>query len=458
MFAVSDPDNTPKRQVFVAARLDSDGSSSMRSAAFSENVDSSHEGEQPTRKIFRRLHVQVVHRHGDRSPITSLKNEVYWEEQLIADTTLASIAANTVLISNNSEKNMHKANGRGPFGKLTMLGLQQMIDLGTKLREELSSDLASKETCYLDEVGNTVFPHIWTPDRPLHPSNLRVVSSMFERTVQSAQGVLTGLFRDGSEDAEAKTEIDTRHTTLLLPDPQPRQTEEQEKLEDKLAVSPHLIKREQELLPLAVRVTKALQPLLAADAREASFGAKQTRTVCFSSESIELEPLAWNQLGEITKCLACRNMLPTGLSQEDYEVVVQHAAWRWFEIFRHPRLAYLSMNDMCSKMVDDCMNHATEPPMILYSAHDSTLIGLLCAFKLQQPSLWPDYGSFLMMELLEVTDDIEKSETKEHYIRFSLNGELLNSHWEKEPSDMILLATLAEKLRHEGEATLGMTS
>lgn len=435
-----------KKLVFVSKRLDS------TVLPHSEEHFSLFAGSQPANggdkpRTIRRLAAQVVHRHGDRSPITSMRDEAFWEKQLIEKTILRKISSGTELIS-DGESLIHKANGRGPFGKLTMLGLQQMIDLGAALREELSSNVSNNET-RIDEDGNVVYPHIWTPDRPLKPSNLRAVSTKFERTVQSAQAVFSGLFPTGTGDEVI--EIDTRHTTLLLPDPQPRQTKEQELLEDKLSNRPHMLQREQELLPLAIRVTRALHPLLAADAREASFGAKQTRTI--STESIEIEPLAWNQLGEISKCLSCRGMLPDGLSQRDHEAVVQHAAWRWFETFRHPRLAYLSMRDMCSKMVDDCINYATEPPMTIYSAHDSTLIGLLCAFKLNQPIAWPEYGSFLMMELLEVTD-----KEKKLYIRFSLNGELLTSCWEEGPSEMIALSTLAYKLRHEDDTTKETTS
>ena len=94
--------------------------------------------------------------------------------------------------------------------------------------------------------------------------------------------------------------------------------------------------------------------------------------------------------------------------------------------------------------------------MTLYSAHDSTLIGLLCAFKLERPVAWPEYGSFLMMELLEVSEEDENnSRTPDLYGRFSLNGERLRTMWDddREPSDMILLEKLADKLSNEGKAT-----
>jgi len=420
-------------------------------------------------KTYRRLQVQVVHRHGDRSPITPLKDEEYWAQQLIPESRLQEIARNTTILS-DGVVNTHKANGRGAFGKLTNLGLEQMVNLGALLRRELSSKVRNESK--IDAQGNIVYPYIWTPDRPLQPSNIRVVSTSFERAIQSAQGVLQGLFPDGWADGET-IEIDARHTSIMLPDPQPRRTQEQVDLEDTLAARPHLEESEKQMLPLAVRVTQALHPLLAADAHEACFGAKQLRHG--SAESIEVEPLAWNQLAELTKCFACRDgmLAAVGISHEDHQAVVQHAAWRWFETFRHPRLAYLGMHEQCTKMVDSFCRTTNQQeedaaPMTLYSAHDSTLIGLLCAFKLEQPVAWPEYGSFLMMELLEVEVSESTRENdapaasnkkKDLYVRFSLSGELLRSMWDEgEPSDMILLDRLAEKLRNEGKATAGMTS
>merc|ERR1712157_19207 len=56
----------------------------------------------------------------------------------------------------------------------------------------------------------------------------------------------------------------------------------------------------------------------------------------------------------------------------------------------------------------------------IYSAHDSTLIGLLCAFQLEQPIKWPEYASYLKIELLKDVDS-----QSQYYVRFTLNGEVL---------------------------------
>jgi Histidine phosphatase superfamily (branch 2) len=383
----------------------------------------------------RRIQVQVVHRHGDRTPITPLKDEDYWKQQMIDPVELERIATHTRLVHPEPSENRHGANGRGPFGKLTAVGLGQMVDLGTRLRETLSGSNQPVS----DPLGRTLHPHIWTADRPLKPSNIRVISTNFLRTIQSVQGVLTGLFPDGTNSDE-KIDIDIRHTNWIIPDPQPRHTKEQEELEKELSVRPHITHKEKELLPLAIRATEALHDSLAEDAREADFGVPQQANEDAAAHGT-IQPLSWNQLAEITKCLAVRNLLPPGITKENQEDISRHAAWRWYESFRHPRLVHLSMGRLAGAVVDSFVQHKREPPMTLWSAHDSTLIGLMCAFRLEQPAVWPEYASYLMMELIQVDEG-------DVFVRFSLNGSTLKSQWDKdEPTEMIALSALVAKLR-----------
>jgi hypothetical protein len=76
------------------------------------------------------------------------------------------------------------------------------------------------------------------------------------------------------------------------------------------------------------------------------------------------------------------------------------------------------------------------------------LIGLLCAFRLEQPSVWPEYGSYLKLELLEAIT----TEGKTHLlVRFSLNGEILKSQWgEGESLEAIPLDRLTENIKLDG--------
>lgn len=377
---------------------------------------------------LRRVQVQIIHRHGDRSPITALRDEEFWRKQLVDDVTLKKISSNTKLIESNTP-NLHRANGRGPFGKLTQLGLLQLVQLGTRLREELVT-----ETSDSSPDGNSL-SNLFTPEHPLDPKSIRVISTNFLRTIQSVQGVLVGLFPDGTDD---DIPIDIRHTDWMIPDPQPRRHPSQEELEAELEGRQHILEREMEMAGLAKSATLALQDLLAHDAHEATFGVVQ------ETKGDNFRPLSWNQLAEITKCLAVRNMLPPGITEADQHKISAHAAWKWFETFSHPKLSHLSMGKMTSHMMEYFCDYRNQPKLTLWSAHDSTLIGLMCAFRLEQPAVWPEYGSYIMVELLEKANDL--------YVRFSLNGEVLKTRWDHDtPKEMIKLKLLDENMRADAE-------
>jgi acid phosphatase len=104
---------------------------------------------------------------------------------------------------------------------------------------------------------------------------------------------------------------------------------------------------------------------------------------------------------------------------------------------------------MVRRQIDYMMSHASEPPVTIWSGHDFTLIGLMVAYRLEQPTSWPEYGSFLKLELLEVSD-LESDET-DYVVRFSLNGERLRSRWgDGQLLDMIPLHSLNKGSRDEG--------
>eukprot|EP00591_Stephanopyxis_turris_P001481 CAMPEP_0195509496 /NCGR_PEP_ID=MMETSP0794_2-20130614/2420_1 /TAXON_ID=515487 /ORGANISM="Stephanopyxis turris, Strain CCMP 815" /LENGTH=520 /DNA_ID=CAMNT_0040636729 /DNA_START=37 /DNA_END=1599 /DNA_ORIENTATION=+ len=404
------------------------------------------------------LQVQLIHRHGDRSPITPMKDVSYWQNSLPRDKILEQIGSGTRIIrhADQTKGSTHAAVGRGPFGQLTTLGLFQMVELGQKIREELVQDKKEDEIAPRTGWGVKLF----TPQTPLHPCRIRVRSTDFPRTIQSVQALLVGLFPDGippskmlsneEEEEEKVIDVDVRNTNTLIPDPQPRNTQRQQELERTLAVRPHLVRKELEMSSLAKRATLALQQsrVLGEDALSASSGlslgeANNTyhqEEEEEEEEDVEITPLPWAQLSEITKCLRVRDLLPADISHDDQEAISNHAAWRWFENMRHPEMSRLAMcglvKDILSCMEEvipvlqkDCANvemqqdSTTAPLLHIYSAHDSTLIGLLCAFQLEQPPKWPEYGSYLKLELFAVEmDEDDNKGNMQHFVRFSLNG------------------------------------
>ena len=175
-------------------------------------------------------------------------------------------------------------------------------------------------------------------------------------------------------------------------------------------------------------------------------------------------PLAWNQLAEILTCLVVHDHLPEPLTLQDQQEIAKYVAWRWFETLCHPRMAFLAMHDMATRQVNSMLRYGdpTEPPVTIWSAHDSVLIGMMCAYRLNQPAVWPDYGSYLMIELVRVEavqhehhdGGSGSSISNDLYVRFSLNREQLHSRWANTDHSllvdgMIPLAVLEEKIRTE---------
>ena len=137
------------------------------------------------------------------------------------------------------------------------------------------------------------------------------------------------------------------------------------------------------------------------------------------------KPLAWAKLAEITKCLHVREKLPKEISLEELQLISQHTVWKWLELLKHERLAYLAMRPMVRKMIENASgltsNNEEKKKLYIFSGHDSTLIGLIGAFQLEQPTSWPEYGSVLKMELLQSV------KTQDYFVRFSLNDTILKS-------------------------------
>lgn len=453
-------------------------------------------------KLLRLRQVILIHRHGDRTPITPLVNEEYWRSTLPEPHVLRGIAIGTALIRDEDHSpSTHGAAGRGPFGQLTMMGLLQMISLGERLREELvhvhehddesqiHTDLGSLQQQY--RFANNA--KLFTSDKPLTPNRVKVMSTDFPRTIQSVQALLTGLFPDLiiHNDKPVPIEIDVRNTnSFLIPDPQPRQSSLQPALETYLSNRPHLQKREEELRELSTRISQELRSHLGDGAHSVSFGIGEEKHdgATHDRHQNPPKPLAWTQMSEILTCLHSRSILPPTLSSQDVHAVSSHVAWRWFENMRHPILAKTAMWKFANNLLEsmerkiqveckccDCADDdeiqegecIDEPWLRIYSAHDSTLIGLMCLLQLERPTEWPEYGSFLKIELIREEDEgedllavatVEQRKAK-YWVRFSLNGQILKSTWccdeNNEPLPMVRLNDLEQMIHLEHELLTG---
>ena len=148
--------------------------------------------------------LQVIHRHGDRTPITPLADRTFWSSILPSEAELASLEGGTTILRSAAGV-PHPAAGDGLFGTLSLRGVQMMRDAGAELHR--------------------AYPSLSAKDVPLSAADMRVHCTDFPRTVQSVQALLQGL--SPVEQRREPIVIDCTMSDRMIPDPVPRATGEQ---------------------------------------------------------------------------------------------------------------------------------------------------------------------------------------------------------------------------------------
>ena len=116
-------------------------------------------------------HLQVIHRHGDRTPITPLADRKFWQGVLPSQEECDGLEASTKIVRDDGAI-PHPAAGDGTFGTLSARGVQEMRLVGANLRDMYPGFLPGAAS----------------------PEEVHVYSTDFPRTVQSVQALLQGLF------------------------------------------------------------------------------------------------------------------------------------------------------------------------------------------------------------------------------------------------------------------------
>lgn len=342
--------------------------------------------------------LQVVHRHGDRTPITPLADRVFWSSVLPSSAELATLAQGTEVLRAKGTA-PHPAAGDGLFGTLSTRGVDQMRSGGAALREKYGHFL----------------PPVATPEA------VRVFSTDFPRTIQSVQALLQGLFPPAARRGPP-VEIDTSRTAHMIPDPEPRATTEQEEREAAVLRSEAVLAHAEEVEPLRTRLSQALLDARVVDpaAYQRSWGV---------GDQARGATLSWNKLAEVLKCLHSYSRLPPGVTADDVRRANEAGAYRWTVLMRDRRIAQLAMGSLTAAIVKAASGVARgtpgSPVLVVWSGHDSTLFGLLAALELEAPSEWPPYASQLHVELLEEVLGSARRPRGSWHLRFTLNGEVL---------------------------------
>lgn len=256
--------------------------------------------------------IQIIHRHGDRTPILPCLNQDFWSKMLPNQTQLHKIAKQTHVIGKLSRD-------LGVFGALTSHGIEQMQEIGAQLRSQL-----------LDSNVNMNF----TQDE------LCVYSTAYPRTLQSVQALLAGLY-PLSVRGSNNIPIDVTHYRWMVPDAKPRNFSKQLAAEKIRMDSNEAKQMRLKMNSLQKLASEALYPLHL-DYKENTSSDKE---ILFS----------WKTIQEWLTCLhAIGYPFPSPLTDADRITADNVAGWFWYHLLSDTEVAKMAtgpfLDIICKKI------------------------------------------------------------------------------------------------------------
>ncbi|KAF0718957.1 hypothetical protein AaE_010530, partial [Aphanomyces astaci] len=311
------------------------------------------------------VHVLAVFRHGDRSPITgavgtmlkmSEGDTAYWISQLASEASRRRLNALVAVHGSDSDAPPPMPGGVWPKGHLTEQGVADMERRGRAFRRRYQVFLANMN------IHDVVY----------------ATSTNIRRTILSAQSFLAGLCHDidglTSDNPFVLHTVDPKELTPILTGHDYRQGAQHAR---EVALS-------------TLSGYKALE-----DAVKDVLGIRGV--VNWASCNVPLYLLR-----EVLDCLQAHQLpLPNGMTSVMYESIVHHAAWEWYMFYsdaqRGQRGFLLAMRTFQSLLSDAVEMAPQRRRLTLVSAHDNSLVALVCALQLHHSSgiIAPSYGSML---------------------------------------------------------------
>ncbi|CAK4086883.1 unnamed protein product [Aphanomyces euteiches] len=310
------------------------------------------------------VHVMLVFRHGDRSPVmprmgkkivTDEREKVFWAERLITadhEKVLDKMAKPAGLTkADPAPTNEIIIGGRWPNGYLTQLGSEQMTARGKAMRAKYDDFLKDAK-----------------------PDDIYVRSTNVPRTIRSAQSVLLGMFPEHLHSDDIHVHLDPNCRLSMG------------KQMDYFNMSTKLKHRRHE------------SPLKEIDELE--------KLVADAAGLDEGEDVKWSFLREILICRKAHELpFPEGLDEEVLEKTLVHNAWEWHATLGNKPFLKEAFGGGVQEVMgylEAAKNGFSQHKLTLLSGHDDTLTALLVALQLSKPGvthLLPHYGSMIVFEL-----------------------------------------------------------
>lgn len=388
-----------------AAALAVVGAASVASASSTADASSSASASSERARVVEKprdaralVRVQIVFRHGDRTPITGLcpryEDVEAWKKLLLAPGERDALRARARVPAAWEARGLY-AKGESWEGELTRRGSAQMRALGREvIAEWLIGELKFLSSNF---------------DEARARGEVKVRSTAVARCVASAQSVLAGGWPVGTSDGALVVEVREKERETMFPKPG----------------------------SACARLNEVFARSWAPDAREDAEAFANESLAALRDGIAEARGKAaglvmvWDPLQCRVNHLADGMTLPLGVTVEEVARLLTLMERRHFATFASPEASPLIgsqlLREICEEMVAP-----GDVKLSLYSGHDSTLMSLFAALGALGTTIveWPRTASSLIFETWRMTDGTLG-------VRAVYNGEPLALTPSSRPSDGI---------------------
>ncbi|TYZ59665.1 hypothetical protein PybrP1_005458 [[Pythium] brassicae (nom. inval.)] len=312
--------------------------------------------------------VQVVHRHGDRTPLRNVfrgargeeAEAQRWEPMLPLSEQLAQLrGAFRVATAQTPAQSPLQTR---PFGFLTRRGIEQMHARGVKLRA-----LGEREGL---------------PFASLNDADVRVMSNAYMRTQLSAQALLHGLLGD----------------------------------ELRLAPRVHVLAQERDMINTYASFPEiaTLKAALETESEELAFREhamaprKQELARLLPLFAAGCEPFTWMTTADYFVCRTAHAVPLIPGTEAHGDAAQGHLSFRFHQFYSNPRILQLVVGRLIQNVLVEMQrvmaDESGQRRLVVYSGHDISILSVLHAVdaaRADDQSWWPEYSSAVALELLQ---------------------------------------------------------
>jgi lysophosphatidic acid phosphatase type 6 len=327
-------------------------------------------------------HVLFFHRHGDRAPILTEvgsrwkmtpDEKAFWATKVATPAQLAALNRVGVVVGDDPAMPPHgvpRHRSIAPLAQLTSIGVDHMTTKGRALRTTYEA--------FITEHGLDKNPH----------EGVFVLSSNVDRTIQSVQCLLKGMFHPEMTDEPPSSDetgpvfhVRTQAINHLAPT--------------------HPIEIFNEIEAIVHHAVEQRDP--AERAKMEALGHQLREIVGVPAE----QNVPWTAIRDGLTCRKAHGMaFPEGITDDMYEVMCEYDSWLWHQLFGQYDFCFNAyeqgVRQVYEQLTSITKREPVEKPKIsFFSAHDNSIVALISALQLQVERVHPGYGTIVTFEVYE---------------------------------------------------------